>query len=69
MWQILDDEHIKDPRELLDVIDSTLRQADTYDRQLFESMGVKTIWLSSFADIPPLLEEIVRPGPAKRNRS
>ena len=56
---ILGNEYIKEPRELLDVIDATLRQADTYDRQLFERMGVKTIWLSSFADIGILLEKIV----------
>jgi hypothetical protein len=67
--QILGDEHIKNTDELLEVIESTLRQADTYDRQLFESMGVKTIWLSSFVDIPLLLAEIGRAGTDRRNRS
>ena len=37
---------------------SFLRQADSYDRALFETMGVKTIWLESFDDIPILLDEI-----------
>jgi len=60
--QILGDER-KNPQELLDVIDSTLRQADTYDRLLFERMGVKTIWLSDFGDISALLERIADPGP------
>jgi hypothetical protein len=64
--RILGDEHIKDPGELLEVINSTLKQADTYDRQLFESMGVKTIWVSNFTDIPPLLDEISRPARPKQ---
>ena len=49
---------------LLDLIDSALRQADTYDRELFEQMGVKTIWLNDFNDIAPLLEAIPRPSAA-----
>ena len=36
-----------------------LQQADTYDRNLFESMGVKTIWLEDYDDIPALLERIL----------
>jgi SIR2-like domain len=60
--KILGDEYIKEPRELLDVMDSTLQQADTYDRQLFQMMGVKTIWLNSFTDIGGLLDQIIRRG-------
>jgi hypothetical protein len=37
---------------------AVLQQADSYDRNLFESMGVKTIWLEEYDDIPALLEEI-----------
>ena len=48
----------KNPHELLDVIASALRQADTYDRELFQQMGVKTIWLNDFNDIPRVLEKI-----------
>jgi hypothetical protein len=54
--RILDGEDLKDPSEILGMIDGGLRQADTYDRQLFETMGVKTIWLSTFDDIPTLLQ-------------
>jgi SIR2-like domain len=39
-------------------VTAVLEQADSYDRNLFESMGVKTIWLEDYDDIPALLEEI-----------
>jgi SIR2-like domain len=48
----------KSPFDLAEIINSALRQADTYDRDLFEKMGVRTIWLNDFADIPLLLKEI-----------
>jgi hypothetical protein len=48
----------KSPYDLAEIINSALRQADTYDRKLFEEMGVKTIWLNDFADIPVLLKAI-----------
>jgi hypothetical protein len=59
--QILGDQHIKDPRHLLNLIDVTLQQADTYDSQLFETMGVKTIWVTAFTEIRQLLDEITEP--------
>ena len=49
---------VKDDAQLSDAINAILRQADSYDRELFESMGVKTIWLQRFEDIPPLLRLI-----------
>jgi hypothetical protein len=56
---VLGDEELKDKAALSEAIDAVLRQADTYDRKLFESMGVKTIWLADYADVPALLERIV----------
>jgi SIR2-like protein len=53
-----DDPVIKDEQSLSDAVNAVLRQADSYDRQLFESMGVKTIWLEQFDDIPALLRLI-----------
>jgi hypothetical protein len=44
-----------------DAIRAALRQADTYDREVFESMGVKTIWIEDWADLPPLLDTIPEP--------
>jgi hypothetical protein len=44
--------------DLREAVLSTLQQADTYDRNLFESMGVKTVWLESYGDIPELLGRI-----------
>ena len=44
--------------ELTEAIRAVLQQADSYDRNLFESMGVKTIWLEDYDDIPALLERI-----------
>jgi len=51
----------KDPPQLAQALNDVLRQADTYDRALFETMGVKTIWLETFEDIPKLLDKISRP--------
>jgi hypothetical protein len=48
----------KDPPQLAEALNEVLRQADTYDRALFETMGVKTIWLESFDDSPVLLDKI-----------
>ena len=48
----------KDQPQLADALHAALKQADTYDRQLFETMGVKTIWVNSFDDIPLLLDRI-----------
>jgi hypothetical protein len=44
--------------DLREAVLSMLQQADTYDRNLFESMGVKTIWLEDYDDIPELLARI-----------
>jgi len=60
--------NIKDAHQLLDVIDATLLQADTYDRQLFKKLGVKTIWIEEFDDISALLGEISKPEPGVRRR-
>ena len=55
----------KDQPQLAEALNAALRQADTYDRELFESMGVKTIWLESFDHIPNLLDRI--PARPKKN--
>jgi hypothetical protein len=44
--------------ELQEAVLSVLEQADSYDRNLFEAMGVKTLWVEDYDDIPPLLEQI-----------
>jgi len=54
----------KSPPQLTEALDDALKQADTYDRELFETMGVKTIWLESFDDIPMLLDRI--PGTSSK---
>jgi hypothetical protein len=46
------------PLDLDEALRATLRQADTYDREVLESMGTKTIWLEAFEDIPLLLERV-----------
>ena len=48
----------QDVPELTEAIGAVLQQADSYDRNLFESMGVKTVWLEDYDDIPALLEAI-----------
>lgn len=48
----------QDAPELQDAVLAMLKQADSYDRNLFESMGVKTVWVEDYDDIPVLLEQI-----------
>jgi hypothetical protein len=35
-------------------------EADTYDREVFEGMGVKTIWVDRFDDVPDIISAIAR---------
>jgi hypothetical protein len=44
--------------DLTEPLQAILEQADAYDRNLFEAMGVKTIWVESYDDILALLGEI-----------
>jgi hypothetical protein len=44
--------------KLSDAVDAALQRADTYDRQLFEGIRVKSIWLESFDDIAALVDFI-----------
>ncbi len=48
----------KEPEDLAAVIRDTLLQADTYDRRVFETMGVKTIWIEDWADLPKLIDAV-----------
>jgi len=59
----LDEAFVKGQAEVGQALRATLRQADTYDRELFESMGVKTIWLEEYADLPGLLARVTGAGP------
>jgi hypothetical protein len=42
----------------VDSLGTALRLADRLDRELFESMGVKTVWLQDYSDVPALLAAI-----------
>lgn len=48
----------KKPDALAEAIGAAVRQADTYDRQVFESMGVKTIWVDEFDHIRDVIDAI-----------
>jgi hypothetical protein len=45
-------------RELERSLGTALDTADSFDRTVLESMGVKTLWLQSFDDLPELLARI-----------
>jgi hypothetical protein len=47
-----------EPVSVEQALRATLRQADSYDREVLEGMGTKTIWLESFGDLPMLLDRI-----------
>ena len=60
----------KKPDQLEEAVGAALLQADSYDREVFESMGVKTIWVGGFDEIPAIVDAIpLRPRPASRSRS
>jgi hypothetical protein len=42
------------------LLNATLRQAETHERIVSESLGVKTIWLDDFDDIPDVLGAIAK---------
>ncbi len=48
----------KEPERIEAALEAALKLADRYDRELLESMGVKTVWIEEFADLRPLLEAI-----------
>jgi hypothetical protein len=50
----------KKPVQLAESIRAALRQADTYDREVFKSMGVNTIWVDRFDDVPSIIDAIAR---------
>lgn len=54
----------KRPDQLADAVRAAVAQADTYDREVFESMGVKTIWVDSFDQIPAIVDAIADPPAA-----
>lgn len=62
-WASRQADRIKTEHELHEAIQGALRQADTYDREVYEGMGVKTIWIEDFADLPRVLDAIRQPPP------
>jgi hypothetical protein len=52
---------VKNPQGLEESIHAALRQADSYDRQVFESLGVKTIWVDSFDQVTQVTDAIATP--------
>src|SRR6185295_20417692 len=53
-------DEFKKPNQLADAVQAALAQADTYDREVFESMGVKTIWVDDFDHIPDVIDAVAR---------
>jgi len=58
----------KKPFQLEDSINAALRQADTYDREVFESMGVKTIWVDAFDEVADIISAIHPNASSIRNK-
>jgi SIR2-like protein len=48
----------KPPAALEQSIHAALQQADSYDREVFETMGVKTIWIDEFDAIADIIDAI-----------
>lgn len=49
---------VKSHLSLESAIQAALGQADTYDREVYEHMGVKTIWIEDWPDIAAVLDAI-----------
>ena len=65
--KILGYDEQKKEKQLSAALNQALEQADSYDRALFQTMGVKTIWLNSFDDIPTLLD-MIPATPSKKKK-
>jgi len=52
----------KGSNQLFGVLETSLHQADDFYTQLFGKMGVNTIWLDDYKQIPKVLDEITE-GP------
>lgn len=50
----------RQPEEVAAAIRAALAQADTYDREVFETMGVKTIWVDNFDAVPDIIDAIAQ---------
>lgn len=56
--QMRRDDRVKDPAQIVDAVRDALRQAHSFDRELFKDLGIGTLWLEDWADIAPLLDAI-----------
>jgi hypothetical protein len=57
----------KKPDQLEEAVGAAFLQADSYDREVFESMGVKTIWVGAFDEIRGVVDAVPgRPRAAVR---
>ena len=61
-------DELKTPPQLEDAIGAALKQADTYDRDVFESMGVNTIWVDGFDEISDIVDAVSPRSRARRSR-
>ena len=57
---------VKVKSDVSGAINVMLKQAHEYDHALFEAMGVGTIWINSYDDIPKILTKIARPSSPAR---
>lgn len=49
------------PQDIFGILQDTVKQVDEFDSQLFSKMGVNTIWVDDYAQIPAILDDIGAP--------
>ncbi len=52
---------VKTKKQVVEAIERMVKQAHTFDRQLFKDMGVGVVWYRQHDDIPLILDEIAKP--------
>lgn len=58
--KLLGRKEVKGSPNVSEAIDVIMKEAHRYDRQLFKDMGVGTVWVKDYNDIPLILDEIAK---------
>lgn len=56
----IDEPHHKTPDGIMEAVERMTKQAHSFDRQLFKDMGVGTVWIKDYDDLPLVLERVAK---------
>lgn len=58
----LDEPHHKSEDGIIAAVERMASQAHAFDRELFKDMGVGTVWINDYDDLPKVLEKVATPS-------